>query len=78
MVEIEPLTEEDQVTLQRALIAHRDYTGSVPAQSILDDFNLHAGAFVKIFPKDYKAALAKSASDGIAETEASTLEGHHG
>jgi glutamate synthase (NADPH/NADH) large chain len=78
MVEIESLTEEDQVTLQRALIAHRDYTGSVPAQSILDDFNLHAGAFVKIFPKDYKAALAKSASDGIAETEASTLEGHHG
>jgi glutamate synthase (NADPH/NADH) large chain len=39
---------------------HYEYTGSTIAKFILEDLNNQLQYFVKVFPKDYKKALAKA------------------
>jgi glutamate synthase domain-containing protein 2/glutamate synthase domain-containing protein 1/glutamate synthase domain-containing protein 3 len=54
----DPLTEEDIETLQRMLRNHFKYTRSKKADDVLRKWDALAPKFVKVFPRDYKRALA--------------------
>ncbi|MBI1226020.1 MAG: glutamate synthase subunit alpha [Bacteroidetes bacterium] len=58
MIDLDPLMEEDTAELRSLIQQHFDLTGSTVARFILSDFESEAGRFVKVFPKDYKKALA--------------------
>ena len=58
MVELEDLTEKDQLRVNELLNNHLDYTNSSRAASILEDWNKNKKKFIKVMPTDYKRALA--------------------
>jgi glutamate synthase (NADPH) large chain len=58
MVDIDPVTEADVDFLQQMIQKHFDYTHSTVAKFVLNDFENQLKNFVKVFPKDYKKALA--------------------
>ncbi len=59
MVDLEPLTEAEDVARVRTLIErHRDLTGSNRADAILADWERSTARFVKVFPRDYRRMLA--------------------
>ncbi|MDJ0781838.1 MAG: glutamate synthase large subunit [Desulfosarcinaceae bacterium] len=66
-VDLEPLTAADRTTLLAMLTRHHTLTDSPLAAGILADWETHQSAFVKVMPKEYKAALKrlqKEAQDG--------------
>ncbi len=58
MVELEALGAEDEQTVLRLLRRHFQYTRSKRADQVLRKWDDLAGRFVKVFPLDYKRALA--------------------
>ncbi|HEY2881282.1 MAG TPA: glutamate synthase large subunit [Pirellulales bacterium] len=58
MVELEALTDDDKEYLRKQITKHVQYTGSVPGQRVLDNFDSMIGKFVKVMPTDYKRAMA--------------------
>jgi glutamate synthase domain-containing protein 3 len=58
-VDLDPLTDEDQETIQRLVRNHFRYTRSEKADQILRKWESLASCFVKVFPKDYKRAQAE-------------------
>jgi glutamate synthase (NADPH/NADH) large chain len=62
MVELEAPDKEDEVLLKELIQKHFDKTGSAVAKFILADFDHQLNQFVKVFPSDYKKALAKQKS----------------
>jgi glutamate synthase (NADPH/NADH) large chain len=60
MVELESLTTSDKEELNDMIKKHFQYTGSDPADWILENWEVASLLFVKVMPKDYKAVLAKS------------------
>jgi glutamate synthase (NADPH/NADH) large chain len=54
---LEPLTAEDEETVQRLVRRHFQYTRSERADDVLRKWNSYAPKFVKVFPKDLKLAL---------------------
>ncbi len=58
MVDIDPIAEEDVAFLQTIIQKHFDNTKSTVAKFVLNDFENQLKNFVKVFPKDYKKALA--------------------
>ena len=64
MVDLEPLVEpEDEATLKRLIENHQKYTGSKRGAEILDKWPQYRARFVKVFPKEYRRALAELAHD---------------
>ncbi|MDR3605754.1 MAG: glutamate synthase large subunit [Oligoflexia bacterium] len=64
MVELEAVqAPEDVDELRRLLEAHRDYTGSRKADSVLSRWPEVLNLFVKVIPTDYKRALAQMKSN---------------
>lgn len=59
MVELEALTEEDRAEIRIMIEKHFRYTGSDPAEWILENWEVASELFVKVMPKDYKAVLQK-------------------
>ncbi|HEY5367926.1 MAG TPA: glutamate synthase large subunit [Hanamia sp.] len=59
MVDLDPVNEDDEKFLQEMLKKQFKYTGSNVAKFILNDFENQMKNFVKIFPQDYKKALAE-------------------
>jgi len=59
MIDLDPLTAEDAQQLHEAITRHYAYTGSTVARFVLDDFDNQLKNFIKVFPKDYKKALAE-------------------
>ena len=60
MVDLEPIAaEEDEIALRTLLEAHRQYTGSVNAARVLDNWSEMLPKFVKVMPRDYKRVLAE-------------------
>jgi glutamate synthase (NADPH/NADH) large chain len=58
MVDLEPLEDEDDLDIVRALITeHREQTGSRVATRVLDDWAHAVKRFVKVMPRDYKRVL---------------------
>ena len=61
MVELDELADDDRNYIHRMVKQHVQYTGSVPGQRVLNDWDNLIGKFVKIMPVDYKRALAELA-----------------
>jgi glutamate synthase domain-containing protein 2/glutamate synthase domain-containing protein 1/glutamate synthase domain-containing protein 3 len=57
-VDLDPLDAEDLETLQRMVRNHFRYTRSAKADDVLRKWETVAPKFVKVFPRDYKRALA--------------------
>ncbi len=56
------LQEADEVVLRRLLENHARYTGSRRAREILEQWVNFRGRFIKVFPKEYRRALAENAA----------------
>jgi glutamate synthase (NADPH/NADH) large chain/glutamate synthase (ferredoxin) len=61
LVALDPLDDADEQALQALLTEHVARTGSPVAQRLLDHWD--PDRFVKVFPHDYRRALAESARD---------------
>ncbi len=59
MIDLDPLTEDDETLLQQLIYKHVESTGSTVARFILDDFENQSKNFIKVFPKDYKKVLSQ-------------------
>ena len=55
-IDLEPLTPEDQETVQSLIRRHFQYTRSARAKNVLRNWNSYAPKFVKVFPRDLKVA----------------------
>jgi glutamate synthase (NADPH) large chain len=67
MVDLEPVIEpEDEATLKRLIENHHKYTGSKRAAEILAAWSQYRAKFVKVFPKEYRRALAELAQKKVA------------
>lgn len=65
-IDFDPLEEEDTKLLQEMIQNHIKYTGSGLASSIISDWEQAARQFVKVMPKEYKAALQKKKNQVMA------------
>jgi glutamate synthase domain-containing protein 2/glutamate synthase domain-containing protein 3 len=76
MVDLEKVTEPDEVVILRNLVQkHADATGSTVAQNILKNWDQSLPKFVKVFPKEYKRALGEwSAQRGKIELGANAYD----
>ncbi|MBV8033001.1 MAG: glutamate synthase subunit alpha, partial [Betaproteobacteria bacterium] len=60
MVDLEPLAEaEDEARVKRLIENHARYTNSRRAAEVLAEWSRHRSKFVKVFPKEYRRALAE-------------------
>jgi glutamate synthase (NADPH/NADH) large chain len=64
MVDLEPVLpdSEDDATLRRLIENHVRYTGSKRGKEVLEQWASTRGRFVKVFPKEYRRALAELAA----------------
>ena len=60
--EVWHMQEADESVLRRLIGNHAKYTGSRFALKILDQWSAYRTSFVKVFPKDYRRALAENAA----------------
>ena len=67
MVDLDPVTEEDEKFLHEMIEKQFTLTGSTVAKFILNDFENQLKNFVKVFPKDYKKVLAENKSHQMPE-----------
>src|SRR5687767_2340745 len=67
MVDLEPLADsEDESALRRLIESHQRYTGSKRAAEILAAWAQHRARFIKVFPKEYRRALAELGQKKVA------------
>jgi glutamate synthase domain-containing protein 3 len=67
MVDLEPLVEsEDEATLKRLIESHQKHTNSKRAAEILAAWSQYRAKFVKVFPKEYRRALAELGQKKVA------------
>src|SRR5260221_519035 len=67
MVDLEKLVEQDdEATVKRLIENHQKYTGSRRAAEILAAWPQYRTKFVKVFPKEYRRALAELAQKKVA------------
>ena len=60
MVDLESIDDPEETADLKAMITrHFDYTGSVTAKVILDNWEKHLPSFVKVFPMEYRKVLGK-------------------
>jgi glutamate synthase (NADPH/NADH) large chain len=59
MVELETMEAEDKAEVKAMVEKHFKYTGSDPAEWILENWEVACELFVKVMPQDYKAVLQK-------------------
>jgi glutamate synthase domain-containing protein 2/glutamate synthase domain-containing protein 1/glutamate synthase domain-containing protein 3 len=65
LVDLEAVDEADAIELRELIAEHRERTASTVAAILLERFDELLPAFVKVFPRDYKRALADlSEADG--------------
>ena len=57
-LDLEPLSTDDVEYVQKMLRKHFEYTRSARADDILRKWDTFAPRFVKVFPQEYKKALA--------------------
>ncbi|MBV9080044.1 MAG: glutamate synthase large subunit, partial [Elusimicrobia bacterium] len=72
MVDLEPVASADDRTALREMISrHFQYTGSTVAKNLLDNWSTAVEKFVKVFPHEYRRALAERAKTGHVSVEKS-------
>ena len=76
LVDLEPLVADaDEQELRTLVEKHLQYTGSVVAQRLLDDWQGAVGRFVKVMPRDYKRVLEERGAARQAEGAADAVLG---
>ncbi|RAW03017.1 glutamate synthase large subunit [Pseudochryseolinea flava] len=71
MVDLETMEDEDKAEVRAMIEKHFKYTGSDPAEWVLENWETAVDLFVKVMPRDYKAVLQKlKASRNGASTKA--------
>jgi glutamate synthase domain-containing protein 3 len=78
MVDLEALDEEDIELVRGLMERHREYTGSTVADGLLVEWPAVAGKFVKVFPRDYKRAIAEGVDAAKAQVQAAQGQGGNG
>jgi glutamate synthase domain-containing protein 2/glutamate synthase domain-containing protein 1/glutamate synthase domain-containing protein 3 len=63
--QLEELDAADRDKLRELVAEHERRTGSTVARRVLDEFDVLAGSFVKVFPSDYKRVLATRAAQNV-------------
>ncbi len=63
MIDLDPLDEQDVEIVQRMLRLHFQHTRSKRADDVLRKWDKFAPKFVKVFPQEYKQALADMAKE---------------
>jgi glutamate synthase (NADPH/NADH) large chain len=58
MVDLDPLTDDEQQWLRDRIGRHHTETDSTVAARLLDDWDTSVSQFIKVMPKDYKRVLA--------------------
>jgi glutamate synthase domain-containing protein 3 len=58
--------QTDEATLKKLLEDHHKWTGSLRARHIMDHWVESRAKFVKVFPNEYKRALAEQAAKAAA------------
>jgi len=67
MVDLEPLLESnDEAVVRRLIENHARYTNSKRAAEILTNWGQYRARFVKVFPKEYRRALAELSQKKVA------------
>ena len=61
MVDLDPLNEDDYVTIKEQLNKHVSFTNSQLAIEYLDNWDEYRERFIKVIPRDYKEVLRKRA-----------------
>jgi len=72
--QIEPLDEGDEIEVRDLVSEHVRRTDSPVGRRVLDEWDTLRGAFVKVFPTDYKRVLAELAA--AEELEGQALRPH--
>ena len=67
MVDLDQIEEYDEKFLHDMITKQFNYTGSTVAKFILNDFENQLKNFVKVFPQDYKKALAEKEEPQIIQ-----------
>jgi glutamate synthase (NADPH/NADH) large chain/glutamate synthase (ferredoxin) len=67
--------QTDETTLRRLLEDHNRWTGSKRARELLDNWEQSRQKFVKVFPNEYKRALAEMHAREVAVSGAATRSG---
>ena len=74
MVELEPLSDDDEQWLEAVLLRYAGETASPVAERLLVNFGALGSAFVKVVPTDYRRALeAARLSEGEPEAAAAII-----
>ncbi len=73
-------TEEDQAELRTLIQGYEDYTGSLQAKKILENWEACLPSFVKVMPIDYRESMERMRlqEDRDRETVSATEEVYHG
>lgn len=66
MVDLDPLHEDDFVTIKTKLQAHQELTGSTLAGEYLENWAVSKEKFIKVIPRDYKEVLRKKAIENTS------------
>lgn len=66
MVDLDPLSAEDEAELRALVEKHLGYTGSAVAEALLSRWEAARSEFVKVMPRDYKRVLEARASAASA------------
>jgi glutamate synthase (NADPH/NADH) large chain len=83
MVELEPVTGEDDEWLRATIERHGEFTGSAVAERVLNAWTVEVAKFRKVMPRDYKkvlAVMATAKAEGLndAETANRVMEASRG
>ena len=66
MVDLDPLSDEDESNLRQYIRNHFKYTSSKVALDILNNWDDHKPKFIKVMPRDYKRVLAERKAKAAA------------
>lgn len=69
MVDLDPVVKEDISELKHMIEDHLKFTNSSVARFVLSDFENQLKNFIKVFPKDYKRALADAKHKQVEKVE---------
>jgi glutamate synthase domain-containing protein 3 len=64
----------DEALLKRLIEEHHRWTGSLRAREILDSWSESRARFVKVFPSEYRRALAESKAAEVAVAEPAAVQ----
>jgi glutamate synthase (NADPH/NADH) large chain len=76
LVDLEDLNDADEAWLRATIERHRDLTGSVKAQNVIDSWESEVSHFRKVMPRDYKRVLQvleEASAKGLNEDETAEM-----